>query len=55
VEYRVVHPITDREQAITVALEQFYYCPDIVLQGTETIERLASSLLRARYWFFWWD
>jgi Domain of unknown function (DUF4253) len=55
VEYRVAHPITDREQAITVALEQFYYCPDIVLQGTETIERLASSLLRARYWFFWWD
>jgi hypothetical protein len=55
VEYRVAHPITDREQAITVALEQFYYCPDIVLQGTETIERLAASLLEARYWFFWWD
>jgi hypothetical protein len=55
VEYRVAHPIASREMAITVALEQFAYCPDIVLQGTETIERLAASLLEARYWFFWWD
>jgi hypothetical protein len=27
----------------------------ILLQGTETIERLAASLIGARYWFFWWD
>jgi hypothetical protein len=55
VEYRIANPITDREQAIMVGLEQFAYCPDIVLQGTETIERLAASLLGARHWFFWWD
>jgi Domain of unknown function (DUF4253) len=55
VEYRIAHPITGREQAITIAFEQFAYCPDIVLQGTETIERLAAGLLEARYWFFWWD
>jgi hypothetical protein len=40
---------------MTIALQQFAYCPDIVLQGTETIDRLAAGLLEARYWFFWWD
>jgi Domain of unknown function (DUF4253) len=55
VEYRVAHPIGTREQALAIALEQFAYCPDIVLQGTETIERLAADLIGARYWFFWWD
>ena len=55
VEYRIAHPLTNRGQAITVALEQFAYCPDIVLQGTETIDRLAASLLEARHWYFWWD
>ncbi len=55
VEYRVMRPIADREQAISIAREQFCYCPDIVLQGTQTIERLAADLLGARYWFFWWD
>ncbi|MEA2917821.1 MAG: hypothetical protein QOJ15_9902 [Bradyrhizobium sp.] len=47
----VAHPISAREQAIALALEQFAYCPDIVLQGTETIERLAASLTGARYWW----
>jgi uncharacterized protein DUF4253 len=55
VEYRVPHPISTREQAIEVALEQFAYCSDIVFQGTETIERLAAGLVGARHWFFWWD
>jgi hypothetical protein len=55
VEYRVARPIDSREQAIELALEQFAYCPDIILQGTETVERLAAELLGARYWFFWWD
>jgi hypothetical protein len=55
VEYRVARPIDSREQAIELALEQFAYCPDIILQGTETVERLAAELLGARYWSFWWD
>jgi hypothetical protein len=55
VEYRVARPVATREQALAVALEQFAYCPDIVLQGTETIERLAADLIGARHWFFWWD
>jgi hypothetical protein len=55
VEYRVARPVSTREQAMELALEQFSYCPDIVLQGTETLERLAVELLGARYWYFWWD
>jgi hypothetical protein len=55
VEYRVARPIATRDQAVELALAQFAYCPDIILQGTETIEGLAAELLGARYWSFWWD
>jgi hypothetical protein len=55
VEYRVTRPIATREQALAIALEQFAYSPDIVLQGTETIEKLASDLIGKKHWFFWWD
>ena len=55
VEYRVARPVATQEQAIELALEQYAYCPDIVLQGTETVERLAAEILVAQYWFFWWD
>ncbi len=55
VEFRVARPVATHEAAIALALEHFAYCPDIVLQGTKTIERLAASLIGARYWFFWWD
>lgn len=55
VEFRVVHPIAAREQALTLALEYFAFCPDGVLQGTETIERLAAWLIGAPYWLLWWD
>ena len=55
IEYRVARPVGTREEAMELALAQFAYCPDIVLQGTETLEHLAAELLGARYWFFWWD
>jgi len=54
-EYRIARPLKTPEQAIAVALEHFAYCPDSVLQGMETIERLAASLIGARFWSFWWD
>jgi Domain of unknown function (DUF4253) len=55
VEYRVARPVSTQERAMDLALEQFAFCPDIVLQGTETLERLAAEILGARRWFFWWD
>jgi Domain of unknown function (DUF4253) len=45
----------NRAEALELALEMFAYCPDIVVQGTETVEALAASLLESDYWYFWWD
>jgi len=55
IELVVERPVQSREDALGLAREQYIYCPDIVQQGTETIERLAASLVEATAWFFWWD
>lgn len=55
VEFFVERPPTTREAAIELAIEQFWYCADIVDQGAGTIEALANTLLNAPRWFFWWD
>ena len=47
-------PVID-DEAELLAQEHFAFCPDSVLQGTETIRRLASLLKDATAWFFWWD
>ncbi|MCL2166934.1 MAG: DUF4253 domain-containing protein [Clostridiales bacterium] len=47
-------PETD-EEAEALAKEQFTFCSDIVLQGTETIRALASGLKNSTVWYFWWD
>jgi hypothetical protein len=51
----VKNPPTTREDALALAQQQMLYCSDIVFQGTETIERLAATLLNNTYWDFWWD
>lgn len=55
IEARVARPPTTRAAAMALAVEQFTYCYDVVIQGTQTIEVLASSLLNGSAWFFWWD
>jgi hypothetical protein len=55
IECMVGNPPTTRDKAMALAWEQYLYCNDIVDQGTETISRLAASLINAKYWFFWWD
>ena len=55
VEFAVSRPPRDREQAIALAWEHYWYCSDIVDQGVETMSRLAASLMVSKYWFFWWD
>ena len=47
-------PLSD-EEAEALAKEQFAFCPDVVLQGTETIRALASTVKNSPAWFFWWD
>ena len=55
IELAVERPVLTREDALGLSREQFVYCPDIVHQGTETIEGLAAALLNGTVWFFWWD
>lgn len=55
IEMTVARPPTTREAALELAKEQYVYCPDIVDQGTESIEALAATLLNSGVWFFWWD
>lgn len=54
-ELRVARPPAWREAALALAAEQYVYCYDIVIQGTQTVEALAASLLGGTVWFFWWD
>ena len=55
IEMQVARPPKTREEALQLATEQFLYCEDIVTQGLETLERLASTLLGGAVWYFWWD
>ena len=55
IEVAVERPPTQKDKAMELALEQFVYCPDIVHQGVETVENLASTLLNGGVWYFWWD
>ncbi len=55
IEYTVSAPPSDRRGAEDLAWEQYWFCPDIVEQGTFTICRLAAGLLNTNSWFFWWD
>jgi hypothetical protein len=36
-------------------MEMYYFCPDVVDQGTGSVKALAESILGANVWFFWWD
>lgn len=38
-----------------MAKECYAVCPDIVEQGTETVEGLAEELRRTKTIYFWWD
>jgi hypothetical protein len=55
VEAFVAKPPADRDAALKLACEQFNYCTDIVLQGTQSLEALAAGLLNGKTWYFWWD
>ncbi|MEL6360895.1 MAG: DUF4253 domain-containing protein [Pseudomonadota bacterium] len=46
---------TTRANALELALEQYYYCGDIVEQGVGEISVLAQILKSSNWWDFWWD
>lgn len=55
IECAVKTPPSDQDAAMTLAIEQYWYCADIVEQGCGSIASLAATLLRSPYWYFWWD
>jgi hypothetical protein len=55
IECTVRKPPTDRDTAINLAWEQYWYCGDIVEQGCGTICHLTATLMNSPYWYFWWD
>ena len=52
VEFRVARPLTDREEAIQLAMVQQHWCSDSI---PETLEVAAAELIGATVWHFWWD
>lgn len=54
-ELSVPRPPSDPQTAMAVAEEQWWYCPDIVDQGVETLDALAAVQVPAHHWYFWWD
>ncbi len=54
VEYALPAPVP-QEKAMEVALEQYFFCIDIVEQGVGTVGALAGGLAKSKYWYFWWD
>ncbi len=53
-EYILPAPVP-QDRAMEAALEQFFFCTDIVEQGVGTVGVLAGSLAQSKYWYFWWD
>lgn len=54
-EYLVANPPMHNDEADQLALEHYYFCPDIVRQEVGSISNLSQVLLDGRYWHFWWD
>lgn len=54
-EMSVTQPPEDEAASLHLAREQYLYCPDIVDQGTMTLNNLSKTLLKGSIWYFWWD
>lgn len=53
-EYILPAPVP-QERALEVALEQYFFCADIVDQGVGTVGALTGGLSKSKFWYFWWD
>ncbi len=55
-EMRVPEPVAGRD-SMRAAREHFAFCPDRVLECTETgtLSELAASIAASKIWYFWWD
>jgi|GEM_PF-2127886 hypothetical protein len=48
-QFYVKRPVNEEGEAKALALQQFGFCSDIVTQGCETVQNLASSLKSSRF------
>lgn len=54
-EVRLKKRPESRSAAMKLAEELYFYCPDLIDQGTGTKSNLAAALLESDWWSFWWD
>jgi hypothetical protein len=54
-EFIVNNPPIDNDSALELAIDQYYYCYDLVAQGCGSILELAGNLVDSTVWYFWWD
>lgn len=47
------HPAS-KDEALSLAYEQYEFCPDLVDQGIPLVD-LAAGLMAGNWWYFWWD
>jgi len=47
--------IQQPKDMLQFAKEVYKFCPDVVEQGTETVERLAQEMKRSNILYLWWD
>lgn len=52
---RVANRPKSRQEALSLAREQYVYCTDLIDQGVQTYSALGASLMANAWWFFWWD
>jgi hypothetical protein len=46
---------TQPKDMLAFAKEVYRFCPDVVDQGTETVEALAADMKRTNSLYLWWD
>lgn len=55
-EFHVSTPPLEFDAAVRVAIDQFVYAGDILMQGEhESVGALAQALIGNDHWYFWWD
>lgn len=54
-EFYLPKPISDKDEALKLAEQQYGFCQDIIAQCIGTIKSLADSITKSTVWSFWWD
>jgi len=54
-EFYLNQPVSDKEALVELAIEQYLFDVDIVVQGVGDVESLVETLYQNKQWYFWWD